>query len=74
MEFYEQIGKNVRHQLIEHGMTQAKLARKLGVTQSYMSDILNGRRKIKLEMLIKIADEFEVSLDSLCPSEKQAVG
>lgn len=31
--------------LIRHGLTQPKVARRLGITRQYLSDIIKGKRK-----------------------------
>lgn len=71
MGLYEQTRKNIRKQMIEKDMKQEELARRIGKSPQYLSDMLTGRKKINLAVLISIADVLDVSLDSLCPSEKQ---
>ena len=46
MNEYEKkkFGKKVKKQLIELEMTQRDLAKKVGVHENYLTDILNGRR------------------------------
>ena len=74
MGLYETTRKNIRILMIEKDMKQEELARRIGKSPQYLSDMLTGRKKINLAVLISIADVFGVTLDSLCPSEKQAAG
>lgn len=41
---HEELSIRVRIKLREAGMTQVDLANYLGITQPYLSDILNGKR------------------------------
>ena len=43
--------------------TQKGLSEKLGITRSYLGDIESGRTKQNKELLKKIADFFNVSID-----------
>ena len=45
----------------QHGISQAALAERLGVSQALVSAIINGRREISRSMLHKLADVFHVS-------------
>ncbi|MCR2045180.1 helix-turn-helix domain-containing protein [Anaerosalibacter massiliensis] len=66
MNEYEKkkFGKKVKKQLIELEMTQRDLAKKVGVHENYLTDILNGRRsgekyKDKIQKIIKIKNHQE---------------
>jgi transcriptional regulator with XRE-family HTH domain len=48
-----------------HGMTQAQLAKRIGVIQSLISDYESGRRRLYAEMLIRLAHALHVSVDEL---------
>lgn len=45
----------------QHGLTQAELAERLGVSEALVSAIINGKREISRSMLHKFADVFHVS-------------
>ena len=47
--------KDVRHALIDKGMSMSDLATELGVTASYVYDIVNGNR-VATDMKQKIVD------------------
>lgn len=48
-----------------NGQTQKELAEKLKIKQNSYSDWENGKSEPNIEMLVRIADSFDVSLDYL---------
>jgi transcriptional regulator with XRE-family HTH domain len=48
-------------------MTQAELSDAVGMTQGYLSDLENGRRRGTAESLAKLARALRVPLDLLVP-------
>lgn len=62
---FKTIGKRIRAYRTQRNMTQADLAERLGLSNVYISYIETGVKGISLEVLLKIADEFDVSMDSL---------
>ena len=50
---------------IENNLTRAQLAEKLNVSVRLISYWENGQRECDVDMLIKIADLFSVSIDYL---------
>lgn len=50
---------------IKKGLTQEQLAEKLGLTNLTISGYEVGRTKPSLEVLIKLSDILEVSVDEL---------
>ena len=50
---------------LQHGLTQAQLGEKVGVKQNTFTNWENGKREPNFEILLKLADLFEVSLDWL---------
>ena len=58
-------GKKLRCLRKKSGMTQANLAKKLGISASAIGMYEQGRREPDSEMLKKIADLFDVSVDFL---------
>ena len=59
------LSQNLRQLRINNKMTQKNLAEKLGVSFGSIAMWESGRRSPDSEMLIKIADLFDVSVDSL---------
>ena len=49
----------------DHDIKQVTLAKYLGVGQGTYSDYENGKINIPIEMFIKLADFYQVSLDYL---------
>lgn len=54
--------KQVRHALIDHNMTMKELAEQLGITVSYLHDIITGARKAeyqkqRIRQLLSIKDK-----------------
>ncbi|KAA4560184.1 helix-turn-helix transcriptional regulator, partial [Bacteroides ovatus] len=47
------------------GISQAKLAKLLGVSAAHLCNIENGKVKISLKMLYKLTGFFKCSLDDL---------
>lgn len=58
-------GKNLRELRQEKGYSQRKLGELIGVCNQTISFWETGSREPDLEMLVKIADFFEVSVDYL---------
>ena len=46
----------------EHKISQREVIKKTGISQSKVSLMLNGKRKITAEELIKIVIEFDIDL------------
>ena len=65
MEF----GKNLRTQREAHGMTQAELAEKLGVTRSLIAQYELGAKSPNIIFAQRIADFFGVKIDDLARKE-----
>lgn len=49
----------------KHNLSQAEIAKKINVSQQAYANYENGTRLPNIEILIKIADEYGVSLDIL---------
>lgn len=57
----------------ERGMTQLELASRVGVTRAAMSRYVSGDREPRFVTLVRIAEELDVSVEELIPSEAGAV-
>lgn len=53
----------------EANISQAQLAKKLGVTQQCVSQWEQSKIEPTLSYIVAIADEFDLSLDALCGRE-----
>ena len=59
------IGKNLQEIRKSNGYTQEKLAESIEVSVRYISDIEQNRAKPSYEVLIRICNLFQVSLDQI---------
>lgn len=57
--------KAVQHYLIDHDLTQGDFAKTLGISTSYLSELLNGRKSISLRILFSIAEETGIDIHEL---------
>jgi len=62
---YAKIGAKVRELRLQHDLTQLTFAKKIGVTRVEITKIETGKQKIYLKTLVRISQEFDVSLDWL---------
>lgn len=56
------MGNKIRGIRRRAGLTQARLARQLGISASYLNLIENNRRPLTAPLLIKLAEQFELDL------------
>ncbi|MGM9608690.1 MAG: helix-turn-helix domain-containing protein [Eubacteriales bacterium] len=59
------LGENIRRMRQASGISQVEFARRLGVTKQCVSNWENDNVVPSVEMLVRIADIFHVSTDSL---------
>lgn len=63
-------GEKLRTLRKQHGLTMKQLVTKLEFTsQSYISELERGKKKPSLEIALKIANFFGVSVDQLAKDE-----
>ena len=62
---YAAIGRRIRAARDKLDMTQEKLAELAGLSATHMSNIENGKTKLSLPALVKIANALDSSLDAL---------
>lgn len=63
------LGDNIRLLCMVKGVSQTEMAKKCGITQAAMNNIICGKTEPRLKTTIKIADAFGVSLDYLVNEE-----
>lgn len=63
--YFRTLGKHISQLRKEHGMTQAELARTLGVSQQTVFAYELGGRRVNVLMLVKLADIFGMSVEQL---------
>jgi len=65
----ERIGEKLRALRLRYGLTTRQLADHLQTTNSQISRIENGLRKQSGDLIVKVSDFFNVSLDQLMRDE-----
>jgi predicted transcriptional regulator/DNA-binding XRE family transcriptional regulator len=65
------LGAKVRALRRQRGMTQAQLADRLGISASYLNLIEHSRRTLSAQLLIRLAEIFELDLRSLSADQHQ---
>lgn len=48
--------------MVELGLTQRNLAKKMNCTQQYVSKVLKGRENLSLETMCKIEDALDIKV------------
>jgi transcriptional regulator with XRE-family HTH domain len=59
------IGNNIRKLRLKYELTQEELAVKLGVSSSAIGNYERETRQPDIDMLIKMADTFDITIDEL---------
>ena len=58
MNVLTEIGRGVRRERHEHGLTQEALALRAGISRGYLSDVERGQRDLSVTVLFKILAAF----------------
>ena len=61
----QQVTKKVKEERKKRGVSQLEMAEYLNMTQSSYSKIEQGKQKLLVEDLVKIAEKFDISIDRL---------
>lgn len=56
-------GELIRDELESLGMTQAKLAERIGVSPSLLNEVINGRRSVSTEMALLLEASIGISAE-----------
>ena len=67
------LGKKLKDLRNKYRLTQTELASQIGVTKSTVAAYENDSRTPSYEVLIKLADVFKVSIDSLLSNRSEAI-
>lgn len=59
MKDYKQVFRNKRKKL---GLSQYKLAKEIGIAQSFMNEIESGRKMPSLEVFFRICQALDITL------------
>lgn len=63
--FFPSFSERIKELRSSKGLTMEKLGKDIGSTRATICNFENGQRKPSLDMLIKLADYFDVSIDYL---------
>ena len=61
----QQIGHKIKTRRRKLGITQANLSKKLSISPSYLNLMESGKRKINVDLLLKMANELNVNLSDI---------
>ncbi len=64
-DFQNSFAKKLKKLRLENGISQKDLADELGISRSCLANYETGKRQPDNEMLVKIADRFQVLVDYL---------
>ncbi len=70
-ELYIKLGQKIKNLREQHGISQQKLARLLGIPRPAISQIESGDRKISTDELIRLSEIFNLSINVLLDMEKE---
>ena len=68
-----EIGKEIKNRRAELSITQEELANRLNVTRAAISNWEVGRNYPDIQLLVKLSDELNISLDQLLRGDKKMV-
>lgn len=63
--FFPSFSSRLKELRTEHYLTMEQLAKEISTTRATISNFENGQRKPSLDMVIKLADYFQISIDYL---------
>ena len=64
-EKYKQICHRIKIKRKKLGITQADLSKKLSISPTYLNLMESGKRKIDLDLLLKMAKELNVDVSDI---------
>lgn len=69
------LGERIRQARVQYGMSQAELARRIGMSKTAMNDLEQGKtRDPHLSYIVAIADQLRLSMDRLLDREMTRYG
>lgn len=68
-----EIGQEIKKRRAELSMTQEELAKRLNVTRAAISNWEVGRNYPDIQLLVKVSDELNISLDQLLRGDEAMV-
>ena len=61
----QQIGHKIKSKRKKLGITQADLSKKLSISPTYLNLMESGKRKIDMDLLLKMANELNVDVSDI---------
>lgn len=65
------VGIRIRRQRLDRGISQAALARMVGISSSYLNLIENSKRDVGGALLLRIAEHLQLDIDALSGDQEQ---
>ena len=65
MTIEEQVGQNIKEKRIACGMSQFELAEKMGTEQTYISKLEAGKKKLRVDTVVRIALALDTTAANL---------
>lgn len=65
----KEVGGQIRRARLDAGITQSALARRCGMTQSWLSELENGKPRAELDLTLRILRELGFSLSTATEAE-----
>ena len=62
---YMRLGERIREERLKLGLTQAKLAEDIDISDTYMGAIERGERSLTLDTLVRLVNRLGVTIDYL---------
>lgn len=62
---YIRLGQRIREERLKLGLTQARLAEDVDISEAYMGQIERGERNLALDTLVRLANRLGASVDYL---------
>lgn len=69
-DFYKKLGKKIYNLRRSKGVSREKFAEYAGINDYYLGEIERGEKKASLDILFKIANNFELKIHELINLEK----
>ena len=60
-----QIANKIKTKRRKLGITQAKLSNRLSISPTYLNLMERGKRKVSMDLLVKIANELKVNISDI---------
>lgn len=60
------VGENIKQMRVKKGLTQEKLALKVGISQSMVDHIEKGRRLPSIPLAVDISKELDCTMNDIC--------